>query len=102
MAGNPDKDGRKNPRYQMGRRRLTLTPGYHSVLPRVFPFRFRCSAESASHLIGCMMGSGYTGFCLTSHPSTVDGHVHLWLSAECAEFLVEYHQVSFDGLERME
>jgi len=89
MVGNPDKDGRKGRTYQMGRRRFTSAPGYHSVLPRVFPFRWRCTQEQATHVIAVMLNVGRDGFALTSHPTTIDGHVHLWLSAENAEYLVE-------------
>lgn len=89
MPGNPNKDGRRGPGYQMGRRRNTRVPGYHSVLPRVFPYRWKCTHEQAVYAICDMLDVGRDGFALTSHPTTKDGHVHLWLSAENAEYLVE-------------
>lgn len=62
-------------------------PGYHSVLPRVFPWRIWLSKEQAENLIDTLLEVGHTGFALTEHPSSMDGHVHLWLSAENAEYV---------------
>lgn len=62
-------------------------PGYHSVLPRVFPFRVWTSSDHAYQMVNELMGVDRTGFAVTSHPSSLDGHVHLWLSEESAEFL---------------
>lgn len=89
MPGNPDKEGRTNPEYQMGRRRYSKAPGYHGVLPRVFPYRVRCSYELAAYSISVLTDLERSGFALTSHPASSDGHVHLWLSEENAEYLVE-------------
>lgn len=89
MVGNPEKEGRKNPIYQLGRRRHTKVPGYFGVLPRVFPYRYRCSLSSAHQLIDVLIAVDRDGFAVTSHPSTVDGHVHLWLSEENAAYLVD-------------
>jgi hypothetical protein len=99
---NPEIDPRKGKAYQMGRRRFTAVPGYASVLPRVFPFRMRTSENHAAQCIQAMLDNGYTGFALTSHPSTVDGHVHLWVSSEMAEFLYRLDLVPTGGLETME
>lgn len=63
-------------------------PGYHSVLPRVFPYRARVSREYAWTLIRELNDVHRDGYALTSHPSAADGHVHLWLSASNAEYLV--------------
>lgn len=87
MAGNPDKAGRTGREYQMGRRRYTKVPGYHSVLPRVFPFRVWTSTEHAHQLVNELQAVDRTGFALTEHASSIDGHVHLWLSQENAEYL---------------
>jgi hypothetical protein len=102
MPGSPEIDPRKGAAYQMGRRRYTAAPGYGSVLPRVFPFRIRTSESHAARCINSMMDNGYTGFALTSHPSTVDGHVHLWLSNEMGEYLVRMDLVGYGSLEKME
>lgn len=103
MPGNPNKEGRDNPQYQMGRRRYTKVPGYHSVLPRVFPFRYRTTQEQAVHLVCDLLDGEYTGFALTAHPSSFDGHMHLWLSVECAEYLTDtLHVISTDRLEKVE
>lgn len=89
MAGNPNKIGRKNPTYQVGRRRHTTVPGYHSILPRVFPYRYRCDLAAAHQAIDVLIAVERDGFAVTSHPATIDGHVHLWLSEGNAEYLVE-------------
>ena len=88
MPGNPEKRGRTNVSYQMGRRRLTKVPGYHSVLPRVFPMVWLGSAEDVGSCVNWLIESGSDGFAVTSHPSTLDGHIHLWLSVDCCESLV--------------
>lgn len=64
-------------------------PGYHGILPRVFPFRRSCAIETADVIVNTLMREGLTGFAVTSHPSTLDGHVDVWLSTEAAQFLVE-------------
>lgn len=94
-----DFDSRKGAAYQMGRRRFTAVPGYASVLPRVFPFRIRTSEEHADLCIQAMLYNEYTGFALTSHPSSMDGHVHLWVSNEMAEFLNRMDMVPSGSME---
>lgn len=93
---------RKGAAYQIGRRRHTAVPGYAAILPRVFPFRIRTSELSATQCIQAMLENDYTGFALTSHPSTIDGHVHLWLSTEMADFLVRIDYISGGRLEKTE
>jgi hypothetical protein len=102
MPGNPDKEGQTGPKYQMGRRRHSKVPGYHGVLPRVFPYRVRCSYELADNCIYVLTEMQKTGFALTSHPASSDGHVHLWLSEESAEYLVEFGFLSKGMLEETE
>jgi hypothetical protein len=99
MPGNPGKQGRTSAAYQMGRRRLTKVPGYHSVLPRVFPMVWRGTLEDAGRCVNWLIESGSDGFAVTSHPSTLDGHVHLWLSVNCAESLVIASLIRQESLE---
>lgn len=79
----------------MGRRRFTRAPGYHSVLPRVFPFKREISLEEASSLIVFLVQEEHTGYALSRHPSTLDGHVTFWMSNEIAEILVGGGHLSY-------
>lgn len=96
---SPDIDPKKGAAYQMGRRRFTAVPGYASTLPRVFPFKIRLSLQHAQQCIEEMMEAEYAGFAVTSHPATTDGHVHLWVSVEMAEYLTFMDLVSSGMLE---
>ena len=98
MAGNPSKAGQQNKTYQVDRRRYTRVPGYHSILPRAFPFKKDMSREDAEWLVGVVLDSGeldMTGIAVTSHPRTLDGHVTVWMSAEVAEALLNTHYISY-------
>lgn len=89
MAGTPGKEGKSNPKYQMNRRRFTSAPGFHSYLPRVFAYKWRCSFESGETVIKALLEVGRTNFAFTTHPSTRDGHCHLWLTPDNAEYLTD-------------
>lgn len=59
--------------------------------------------EQAEFAIGVLLSSEEaSGFALTSHPATNDGHVLLWFSVESAEMLVNQYGVQKNQLEETE
>jgi hypothetical protein len=101
VAGNPNRgENERTAAYQMNRRRFSSTPGYHNVLPRVFPYRVKSSIEFANQLINFLTEVHRDGFALTSHPKSDDGHVHLWMSSENAEYLEQFGEITSSMLER--
>lgn len=79
----------QDPRAKARVRRVTANPGYGSYLPRCFPYSVRTTFETASGVIESALVAGHTGFALTEHSATLDGHVTLWLSAKVAEWAVD-------------
>lgn len=83
-----ESEGGRFVNYQKDRRRYTRAPGYHAVMPRVFPFYKTISYDEMKILVRVLWREELTGFAVTSHPSSMDGSIRLWLSQECAEVLV--------------
>lgn len=99
MVGSPKNEGRKNPKYQLDRRRFTKVPGYTAFLPRIFPYRWRCAPAEAYVAMDAMKEADRFGYAISAHPSSTDGHIHLWLSADNAEYLVDLGYISLGSLE---
>ena len=76
----------------------TKNPGYHSRLPKVFPYYWQGSLEEVENLTSILMLNSVAGwvdsagvdgglwFAVTGHSGTLDGHITLWLSAQAAHF----------------
>lgn len=100
MAGRPNRpENQRNSEFQMNRRRFTDSPGYGTVLPRVFPYRLSTDPDAALHFAGLMIDVGRTGFAITAHAQDPTGRCYLWLSSDNVEYLEDMGYLSRASLE---
>lgn len=86
----------RHSRAHQNRRKYTATPGYYGVLPRVFPYKKKCSLDFALGLLQAIQQlepEAITGVAITTHPSDGYGVVTMWFSSTLGDY-IESHAIA--------